>query len=333
MKRCLSALLSLVLVLSLTACQKGATPSEVPTVGTIGSVSFSGELYQLLRMNAYQADPKASKKEMRQSVLQEMERYAAIEESFTQLGGEMGTKGQNYVNQYTQSIWDQSGETMSANGITRETLEAYVAHLYRADQMLELFYGETGAKPLTDQDILNYVGENFYYGTCIYLPLTGSNGEDIREDEEAMEAVRQAAGRIRSDVSGGTSPDDAAQKELADVLALTGGALDDEGTASYVYANMYTPFNWQASLSQSSIETLQTAEIGDCVVLENDGDITVFLRTDPQESYTADEMRSYATYYMKNEELQAQLAQTGAELPHDLDESAMDSLWASALKN
>lgn len=333
MKRCVSALLCLSLLVGLCACQSKTMQTKIDTVGSIGETSFSGELYQLLVMNAVQADPQADQKKLRQSVLLEMERYAAIEENFARLGGEMGTEGQAYVDQYTQRIWEQSEETMSAKGIRRETLESYVAHLYRADQMLELFYGENGAQAVSDQEILDYTTENFYYGTCVYLPLTGKEGADIRQDGEAMDAVRGAAQRIQSDILSGTSPEEAAQKELPNILALTGGQLGEQGVQAYVYTNMYTPFNWEASLSQASIERLRAANLGECVVLENSGDITVFLRTDPLESYEIGDMRSYATYYMKQDELEAQLAQQGAEMAHDLDEAAMDAIWSSTAQS
>lgn len=331
MKRSLSAFLCLCLALSLTACQKGADPAQVSTVGSIGSTSFSGELYQLLRLNAVQANPQDSEEDLRQAVLLAMEEYAAVEESFSQLGGEMGSEGENYVQQYTQSIWEKSESTMSSNGISKETLEDYIGHLYRADQMLSLYYGENGVHALSDQDILDYVGDSFYYGTCVYIPLTGEDNADIRQDQTAMDTARKAASQIQQAIAAGSSPQTEAQQELPQVLALTGASLDSQDIGTYVYTNMYTPFNWESSLSQASIEALQNMNIGDCIILENSTDLTVFLRSDPSTDYTPAKMRSYVTFYMKNDELKAQLAQTGTQLEHNLDQSAMDSIWARSI--
>lgn len=331
MKRLLPAFLCLCLTLSLAACQKGADPAQVSTVGSIGNTSFSGELYQLLRLNAVQANPQDSEEDLRQAVLRAMEEYAAVEESFSQLGGEMGSEGEDYVAQYTQSIWEKSESTMSANGISKDTLEDYVEHLYRADQMLSLYYGENGVRALSDQDILDYVGDSFYYGTCVYIPLTGEENADIRQDQAAMDTAHEAANRIQQAIAAGSSPQAAAQQELPRALALTGASLDTQDVSSYVYTNMYTPFNWESSLSQASIEALQNMNIGDCIVLENSTDLTVFLRADPSTDYTPAEMRSYVTFYMKNDELKAELAQAGTQLEHNLDQATIDSIWARSI--
>ena len=53
----------------------------------------------------------------------------------------------------------------------------------------------------------------------------------------------------------------------------------------------------------------------------------MFLRLDPQGEYTAEDLRPYVTRMMKEGELDEALAAQGAELTHQLDESAVDAMW------
>lgn len=75
------------------------------------------------------------------------------------------------------------------------------------------------------------------------------------------------------------------------------------------------------------MEVLRGTDYGACSVLENESSITVFLRLNPEKEYTAEDLRPYVTQSMKQSELNEALALQGAELPHALDEKAMDALW------
>ena len=94
-----------------------------------------------------------------------------------------------------------------------------------------------------------------------------------------------------------------------------------------VYANLFTPENWEANLSEGAMEVLRNTDYGACSVLENENSITVFLRLDPEGEYTAEDLRPYVTRMMKEGELDEALAAQGAELTHQLDESAVDAMW------
>ena len=325
MKRFLSLMLCGLMLLTVTSC--GTSQPDPETVGTIGETTFSAKLYRLLQLNTARANPDASEKELRQAVLEEMEHYAAVEARFQQLGGEMGEEGQAYVDQYAPTIWQQSQTEMEENGVDEATLEEYVAHLYREDSLLTMVYGKDGEQPVAEGEILDYARESLYYGVCVYLPLTGEENQSISNDDQAKEQVLAAARRIQQAASDEESMRNAASAELPQVLALTERTWNEEDLDSYVYANLFTPENWEANLSEGAMEVLRNTDYGACSVLENENSITVFLRLDPEGEYTAEDLRPYVTRMMKEGELDEALAAQGAELTHQLDESAVDAMW------
>lgn len=322
MKRVLSLMLCGLMLLSVTAC--GTSQPDPETVGSIGETTFSGKLYRLLQLNVTRANPDAGEKELRQAVLAEMEHYAAVEARFQQLGGELGEEGQAYVDQYAPTIWQQSQAEMEENGVDEATLEEYMANLYREDNLLTMVYGADGEQPVSEEEILSYAREQLYYGVCVYLPLSGEEGET---DASVREQALSAAQRIQQAAGDRNSLRAAAKAELPQVLALTGREWEEDDLDSYVYANLYTPDNWEANLSEGAMEVLRGTEYGACSVLENENSITVFLRLDPEENYTAEDLRPYVTQSMKRDELDEALALQGAELPHELDEKAIDIFW------
>ena len=323
MKRLLSLLLCSLLLLTAASC--GTSQTDPETVGSIGETTFSAKLYRLLQLNVGRSHPDADEEELRQAVLEEMEHYAAVEVRFTELGGEMGEEGQAYVDQYAPTIWEQSQTEMEENGVDEATLEEYVAHLYREDSLLNLMYGADGEQPVGEEEILTYARENLYYGVCVYLPLTGE--EETQIQESAREEALGAARRIQQAAADTDSLRSAAREELPQVLELTGRSWTEDDLDSYVYANLYTPDNWAANLSEGALEVLKGTAYGACSVLENESSITVFLRLNPEEEYTAEDLRPYVTRSMKQSELDGALALRGAELPHQLDEKAIDALW------
>ena len=212
-----------------------------------------------------------------------------------------------------------------AGQVDEATLEEYVAHLYREDSLLNLMYGADGEQPVGEEEILTYARENLYYGVCVYLPLTGE--EETQIQESAREEALGAARRIQQAAADTDSLRSAAREELPQVLELTGRSWTEDDLDSYVYANLYTPDNWAANLSEGALEVLKGTAYGACSVLENESSITVFLRLNPEEEYTAEDLRPYVTRSMKQSELDGALALRGAELPHQLDEKAIDALW------
>ena len=322
MKRFLSLLLCGLL---LTAASCGVIRTDPETVGSIGETTFSAKLYRLLQLNERMAHPDAEEEELRQAVLEEMERYAAVEARFAQLNGEMGEEARNYVDQYAPAIWEQSQTQMEENGVDEATLEEYVAHLYREDSLLNLVYGTDGEQPMEEGEVRTYARENLYYGMCVYLPLTGETGTQIQES--AREEVLGAARRIQQAASDTDQLRAAALEELPKVLEQIGRSWDEEELDSYIYLNLYTPENWEANLSAEAMEVLRVTEYGACSVLENQNSITVFLRLDPEEEYTIGELRPYVVNSVKQPELDEALARQGAELVHQLDEEAIDALW------
>lgn len=330
MKRILAALLSFSAVFTFAGCE---TKTDVPEqalsvqsssidevrreVGTIGETVFTVGMYQLLRLNTAKENPGMDAEGLKEKTLEAMERYAAVEYEFVQLRGKLGEETNQKARSYGDQLWESSSEVMEANQIDREAVDRYLESLYKEDALMGLLYGEDGTEALTNQQILDHVRQNFYYGVCLYLPLTGEGNQ-----EAVVELAQQAAQKLDE----GEAMEAVAETFLPQVCQVNGEAWDSSRLSSYYYENMFTPENEAANLSSQAIEALHQTAIGEVVVLVNDSNVTVFHRQDPEEVYTAEDMRLYVTSRMKGQELEERLKTRGEELPHQLNQEVISSL-------
>ena len=169
--RAAALLLSLALGCSLTGCVL-STPESV---GRIGEVEISSGTYLLAQYDAYQQaaelagtdqDPTDVSAFLRQQItpeggeavqaadfvaektLENLDRYAAIETRFAQLGGTLTELEQAGAADYARQLMDQYGPVYEANGIGLETLERFETLLLKEEALLELVYGPEGETPV-----------------------------------------------------------------------------------------------------------------------------------------------------------------------------------------
>ena len=161
------AALAACLALALTAC--GQQKQAPATVGTIGSVDIPGGVYQLAQFSAYaEADSLTSEDNVLKAklnmdgetvtgkayiaakTLEALERYAAVTTRFDELGGALTEDELTQAQTQTDNTWASYSDLYEKNGIDQESLLAYTQASYKASDLLEMLYGETGAEPVSD---------------------------------------------------------------------------------------------------------------------------------------------------------------------------------------
>ena len=181
MKRKLPALLcALALILSLAGC----VISTPDMVGTIGDVEITSGLYLLAQYNAYQsaanlassdqdaANVKSFLKEtittdpdsgetatvsdyIADQTQKNLDLYAAVESRFDELGGQLTEAEESQADSYASQLMDQYADTYKANGIGLETLKRFERILLKSNDLLELVYGQNGAKAIQIETLGN----------------------------------------------------------------------------------------------------------------------------------------------------------------------------------
>ena len=324
------AALAACLALALTAC--GQQKEAPATVGTIGSVDIPGGVYQLAQFSAYaEADSLTSEDNVLKAklnmdgetvtgkayiaakTLEALERYAAVTTRFDELGGALTQ---------TDNTWASYSDLYEKNGIDQESLLAYTQASYKASDLLEMLYGETGAEPVSDEQLTAFLAQNSAEGRGALLPMADTaNGSFPGSDDIAQ--IKAAAEQLKTDVENGDTLDAAAAKALPGVLSLLGTTYTDGMLGQYVgsYTFLASDLDYYGDTVKSAILGAQPGQV---TAVEMGLSMMVFQAGEKPtaQSLTANDRRA-ALAEMKGDELDEQLAQLGTQLTHSLDESAM----------
>ena len=228
------AALAACLALALTAC--GQQKEAPATVGTIGSVDIPGGVYQLAQFSAYaEADSLTSEDNVLKAklnmdgetvtgkayiaakTLEALERYAAVTTRFDELGGALTEDELTQAQTQTDNTWASYSDLYEKNGIDQESLLAYTQASYKASDLLEMLYGETGAEPVSDEQLTAFLAQNSAEGRGALLPMADTaNGSFPGSDDIAQ--IKAAAEQLKTDVENGDTLEAAAAKALPGVL-------------------------------------------------------------------------------------------------------------------
>ena len=318
------AALAACLALALTAC--GQQKEAPATVGTIGSVDIPGGVYQLAQFSAYaEADSLTSEDNVLKAMLNrdgENVTGLALITRFDELGGALPEDELTQAQTQTDNTWASYSDLYEKNGIDQESLLAYTQASYKASDLLEMLYGETGAEPVSDEQLTAFLAQNSAEGRGALLPMADTaNGSFPGSDDIAQ--IKAAAEQLKTDVENGDTLEAAAAKALPGVLSLLGTTYTDGMLGQYVgsYTFLASDLDYYGDTVKSAILGAQPGQV---TAVEMGLSMMVFQAGEKPtaQGLTANDRRA-ALAEMKGDELDEQLAQLGAQLTHSLDESAM----------
>lgn len=334
MKKLISICLAVLLAAGLAGC--GAV-DPAASLGTLGDTPVTSGLYSLLYYNAYKGakaaaggvdnvlkadfDGVAGADYVAGKTLAAAKRFAVVEQMFRELGGALSDVEQSTADQYTDTIWSKNEQVLSENGVDRAAMQLYFENLQKEDALYDLIYtGQTAA--YTDEEITDYVAENYYYGLCTYLPLSDSTtGKTL--DAAGITQVLGVANTIKSECENGTDMYTSAADHIGQVYDLLGTSYDLDNLSQNVYVDMYKPDTVDSALSADAAKTLRSLSFMQCGVLVNETNIQVFYRYDASDYYTVDEMRDSVTRTINNAKLEEQLTGAEAALANGLSASGI----------
>lgn len=353
-------IISAALAAAVAAGMAGCTLTTPQTVGTIGDTTVTGGMYLLFQYDAYNSAASLSEEDfddvkavlkstvttedgstmtgseyVAAETLRSLEYYAAVEERFAQLGGELSEEEQASVDSYTDSMWSYYEDTYTANGIGKETLRAQVANSYKSGDLLELVYGTEGEQPVSDEELTDYLNEECVAGYYMVMPIT-SESTYMPVDEETQEMVMQIAQDAVDVVNEGGTLEEAATNHLPMAFEAVGNTYSEDMLYSYVGNTVFYPSDLEQYTDSEGNNEVRDAflalEDGEAGAVNTGTEILVLQRADPLEVSTLDEERSLILNAMKSEELTDSLYELGAQLEHALDADAMNTYAASNIK-
>ncbi|WP_295419881.1 hypothetical protein [uncultured Subdoligranulum sp.] len=361
------------MLLSLAGCNL-STPASV---GSIGDVDIPAGVYLLAQYNAYNTasglaelatgetanDVKAVLKAectgtigdeevtatgaeyVEKLTLRAIEYYAAVETKFAELGATLEDAATSEVADNVDSMWESNGDLYEANGIGKNSLQAYLLNAQKASTILTLLYGPDGSQPVTDAEYTDYINNDCYYIESVQIPLVDYSSYTMADDDQKA-AIQQIAEECKSTLSEqanteeltGSALYEAASTYVPQAMEALGATMEDATQAMYYAgAQLYTPDDLSSYGSDdynNLTDPLDEAGMNQWTVVDLGTTLLVARRIDPLKSYTVEDLTGMYDLLtaMKSEDLQNQFYADGAALAHNLDEGAMKTYSASKIK-
>lgn len=372
-KKFLSLGLAVMLLLSVTGCAM-TTPA---TVGTIGGVEIPAGIYLLSQYNAYQSASSGvdfstgeSAKQVAKTLkattdtavgddktvdtvantvekltTRSLEYYAAVEAKFDELGGTLEDAATAEAASSADSDWESTGDTYTANGISKNTVEDYYLNQQKAKAIPALIYGADGSEPISTAEYTSYIQDSCVFADTIVFPLYDMSSYIFAtaDQQTAIEALaRQCADELNEQATAETSASDmisnmftAAQNYLPQVFTAMGStSFDASQSYNYVSEGLYPADGENAANSQALRDAAKDAGLDTWTVVNMGMSFAVARYSDPLADNTAEELATNFDLMtaMKGDEVEASLYSDGAAMEHALNTSAINTYKASKIK-
>ena len=376
-KKFISLGLALAMLLGVAGCNI-TTPA---TVGSIGGVEIPAGIYLLAQYNAYSTaasnadlatgetanDVSAVLKASVTGTIGDeevttdgadyisrltrraIEYYAAVETMFDELGATLEDAATSEAAENADSMWESNGDVYEANGISKDTLEAYLLNGQKAQACLEYMYGENGQQPVTEAEYEEFLKNDCRYIDSVYLPLMDTSTYTFASSEQAaaidtladdcLAYLKTNAPASMDSASAYMIMYQAALEYVPQAMEILGSTdFDKSQSVYYCGSQLYTP----SSLSSYDdgnggnmlTDAVDAAGYGEWVKVNLGTAIALVRKVNPLEQGT---VSNFQTQYdllseLKGEDFTNELYAEGAAMEHNLNESAMNTYKASNIK-
>ena len=350
-------LLALAAVLALCFSLAGCTISTPDTVGTIGGQEISSGTYLLAQFDAYQQaaqyagedqDPSNVKSFLKETITpdggdsitvsdfvaqttqEDLQRYVAVENRFSELAGDLSEDYTSQADSYTDQLMDSYGDLYKSNGIGEDTIRQYEYNLAKQAALVNLIYGPDGETPLTMTSSPT-IWKTRCSTSAITVPLYNTSTYAFADEDQTSQMLQLA-----QDAAAASTPDtfdDTVAAALPDIYAVLDSELSAEDAASQLSSSFLSQDQLDSSFSEEDAATLRGLQYGDaCAVTYSSTSILIAMRLDPLDTMSLDLLRSTVLSDMATPMVDADMKEAGAALETNLDQSAMAKLPASKIK-
>ena len=164
-----------------------------------------------------------------QQLLRERRYY---DQAFEQSGLSFTSAEQEEIEQTSAESWASAGPVYLRNGVDQQTFFAYQLSAARQNALFDQFCAD-----LTDEEIRNYLDEQFVFIEYVQLPRFDVSGDPLGEDE--LEELQTLAQNTLRKMRSGTESFSAACAEAVSASYALGGfsAPDLNDTDSYIFSS------------------------------------------------------------------------------------------------
>lgn len=277
--------------------------------------------------------------------LRALEYYAAVEQKFADLGATLEDAAMTTVQDSVDSLWQTNGDLYVANGIGRQSVQAYLENAQKASTILTLTYGPEGSDPVSDAEYTDFLNNECYYIETVQLPLVDYTTYTMADDDQKstiMDLAAACAEELNRTATGETAGSaavyEAASTYVPQAMEALGATMESaEQAAYYVGAQLYTPddlASYGGDGYNNLTDPLDAVALNQWTTIDLGTVVLAARRVDPLQTYTVEDLTGMYDLLtaLKGEELQNQFYADGAAMEHALDEGAMRTYSASKIK-
>ena len=369
--------LALAMLLGIAGCNI-TTPA---TVGSIGGVEIPAGIYLLAQLNAYNTAASlvdfatgesaddinvVLKAEVTGTINDEevttdgadyisrltmssLEYYAAVETLFDSLGATLEDAATSEAADSASSMWESQGDLYTTNGISQDSLEAYLLVDQKAQACLDALYGPDGQQPVTEDEYRDFIENDCRFIESVSFPLIDySTYNMVSTGDTAYTEIQDLAAQCAVDLNESLPVTNAitelsilqsaAAYYVPQAMEALGSTLESSQASYYASAQLYLPSELESYSDGNGGNTLTDALDADpenFVTVDMGSALVVACAVDPLSVYDVD---TFVSSYdllteMKQQDLLDQLYSDGATMEHALDESAMNTYKVQNIKH
>ena len=246
-------------------------------------------------------------------------------------------------------MWESQGDLYTTNGISQDSLEAYLLVDQKAQACLDALYGPDGQQPVTEDEYRDFIENDCRFIESVSFPLIDySTYNMVSTGDTAYTEIQDLAAQCAVDLNESLPVTNAitelsilqsaAAYYVPQAMEALGSTLESSQASYYASAQLYLPSDLEGYSDGNGGNTLTDALDADPenFVTVNMGTALVVARAvDPLSVYDVDTFTSSYDLLtaMKQQDLLDQLYSDGATMEHALDESAMNTYKVQNIKH
>lgn len=133
---------------------------------------------------SHDIDGKSFSEYVSEQAMKNTKEYAAVTAKFDELGLKLSSDQLKDINSQVNDAWDSMGEMYEKEGISKESLKEVYLCSEKRHEIFEYYYGEGGEEAVSEDDMKNYVNDNYLRYKAIVINRSTAEDEATQKTED-----------------------------------------------------------------------------------------------------------------------------------------------------
>lgn len=290
-KKSLAAILALVMTAGLSACTVGGGASWAAKAGemTVPAGVYIGELMNAYYSAAANVDPEAKdplkeqvdgitvSQKVSEDAKNALASYIAVEQKFDELGLNLDETTDAAIAQNVEAYWQYIGKSYEENGISKESYQKLFTNDAKKSEIFMSIYGEGGTEEVPEEELKEKFQAD--YAKIIMIPINFSASEDAQVKEEDKNKAREIIDKYEQLAKDGGNMEDLVFEAKKEISSDPDSVTKPEPGMAYTFVSKDQP-----SYSETVMDAIFSANVGEPTKLETETSIYLFVRYDLMEN-------------------------------------------------